>query len=81
MPEFLSAVSPQMAIISAGEENPYGHPSPELLQRFAHLSHRPRRRVQVRTDGHNLNVRCFVACPESATRSGRAQVPDNHENE
>jgi hypothetical protein len=34
MPEFLSAVSPQIVIISAGEENPYGHPSPELLQRL-----------------------------------------------
>jgi competence protein ComEC len=31
MPEFLSAVSPQIAIISAVEENLYAHPSPELL--------------------------------------------------
>ena len=64
-------------ISSAGEENPYGHPSPELLQRLTDQEGA----VQVRTDGHNLNVSCFVACPESATQSGRAQVPDNHENE
>lgn len=34
MPEFLGAVSPQIAIMSAVRENPYGHPSPELLQRL-----------------------------------------------
>ena len=62
MPEFLSAVSPQIVISSAGEENPYGHPSPELLQRLEEGGLR-------------------VACPESATQSGRAQAPDNHENE
>jgi competence protein ComEC len=86
MPEFLSAVSPQIAIISAGEENPYGHPSPELLQRLEESGLRIFRTdqegaVQVRTDGHNLNVSCFVAWPESATQSGRAQAPDNHENQ
>lgn len=85
MPEFLSAVSPQMAIISSGEENPYGQPSPELLQRLGESGLRVLRTdregaVQVRTDGHNLNVTCFVACPESATPSRRAQEPDNHEN-
>ncbi len=32
--EFLEAVHPQMAIISAGEDNPYGHPSPELPERL-----------------------------------------------
>src|SRR5437879_4687384 len=30
-PEFLGAVQPQVGIISAGEDNVYGHPSPELL--------------------------------------------------
>ncbi len=34
MPDFLAAVSPQIAIISAGEQNPYGHPSPELIRRL-----------------------------------------------
>ena len=28
MPDFLAAVAPQISIISAGEENPYGHPQP-----------------------------------------------------
>ena len=73
-------------ISSSGEENPYDHPSPELLQRLEksglHIFRTDQEgAVQVRTDGHNLNVSCFVACPESATQSGRAQVPDNHENE
>ena len=33
IPEFLAAVRPQVGIISVGEANPYGHPSPELLER------------------------------------------------
>ena len=32
--EFLDAVAPTIAIISSGEDNPYGHPSPELLERL-----------------------------------------------
>lgn len=31
---FLKAVSPGAALISCGENNPYGHPAPETLQRF-----------------------------------------------
>jgi hypothetical protein len=55
-------------ISSSGEENPYDHPSPELLQRLEksglHIFRTDQEgAVQVRTDGHNLNVSCFVACP------------------
>jgi competence protein ComEC len=33
-PEFLAATQPRVGIISAGEYNPYSHPSPELLERL-----------------------------------------------
>ncbi len=33
--ELLNAVTPEIVCISAGADNPYGHPSPELLRRLA----------------------------------------------
>jgi len=33
-PEFLAVVNPQLAAISAGEDNPYGHPSDEVMARL-----------------------------------------------
>lgn len=35
LPEFLTAVAPQAAIISVGEGNAYGHPHPTILERLA----------------------------------------------
>ena len=71
MPEFLAAVQPRLGIISAGEENPYGHPSPELIQRLEESRVRILRTdrdgaVHVLTDGERIEVSCFVACAESA---------------
>lgn len=79
MPDFLAAVRPQMAIISAGEENPYGHPSPALLARLQDAGvsvYRTDRdgAVRVVTDGESLTVSCFVACPALTTREALRQT-------
>jgi len=88
MPEFLDMVSPQIAVISDGEENPYGHPSPVLLNRLNERGVRILRTdeqgaVQIQTDGHELKVSCFLPCPagsaELDARSSRVQPPDNHQ--
>ena len=34
---FLKAISPDMAVVSAGKKNRYGHPHADVLERFARL--------------------------------------------
>jgi competence protein ComEC len=85
MPQFLAAVDPQIAVISAGEDNPYGHPSPGLLQRLEQSGARILRTdrdgaVQVVTNGRNLRVNCYVACAESPVESGATQPADHHQS-
>jgi len=83
-PQFLAAVQPRLAIISVGLDNPYGHPSPELLERLQQAGVRILRTdrdgaVHVRTDGKTIMVSCYVACEEqgAAEISGQAQFPDH----
>ena len=66
-PEFLARVHPSLALISSGADNPYGHPSPELLERLALAGVRILRTdqngaIHVVTDGESLQVSCYVAC-------------------
>ncbi len=82
-PEFLAAVHPRIAVISAGEDNPYGHPNPELLERLTTAGVRILRTdrdgaVLVLTDGKSLEVRCFVTCSEQTATAGsaRTQTPN-----
>jgi competence protein ComEC len=52
--EFLEAVNPQVAVISAGQDNRYGHPHPEVLERLKYFSvYRTDRdgRIKISTDG------------------------------
>jgi competence protein ComEC len=85
--EFLDTVAPAIAIISSGEDNPYGHPSPELLERLEASGARVLRTdrdgaVHIVTDGDRLEISCFVACAESATvtTSRRAETPNQNQN-
>jgi len=86
-PEFLAAVQPSVGIISAGEDNPYGHPSPELLERLENAGIRILRTdqngaVQVMTDGRQLEISCFVACPNggNAAASVQGKAPDRKQD-
>ena len=60
-PDFLAAVSPQVAVVSSGVRNRFGHPHPETLATFAGLAIPLVRTdrsgaVQVTTDGSDLRL-------------------------
>ncbi|NLG27595.1 MAG: DNA internalization-related competence protein ComEC/Rec2 [Chloroflexi bacterium] len=60
---FLRAVDPQVALISVGADNDYGHPAPETLARLAAADVRvlrtdQRGTLEVITDGERCWVRC-----------------------
>jgi competence protein ComEC len=60
--EFLDAVSPAFAIISAGLDNSYGHPNPDVLDRLERHRAVVLRTdldgmITVRSDGRRLSVR------------------------
>jgi competence protein ComEC len=59
--EFLSAVSPSTAIISVGADNPYGHPSADVLAALTRVGARVVRTdklgtIIVRTDGRAITL-------------------------
>jgi competence protein ComEC len=85
--EFLDAVAPSIAIISSGEDNPYGHPSPELLERLEASGARVLRTdrdgaVHILTDGDRLEISCFMVCADmsNVTTSRRAEAPNQNQN-
>jgi competence protein ComEC len=62
---FLEAVQPKFAVISVGESNSFGHPSPEVIERYKSQGIRAYRTdrdgaVSAWTDGNLLKVQSFV---------------------
>jgi competence protein ComEC len=71
-PEFLAAVAPAVAVISAGFENSFGHPHPTVLgrlgERHAAILRTDRDGlVTVRSDGHKLSFDSMLWHPAAAS--------------
>jgi competence protein ComEC len=65
---FLTAVAPHVAVVSAGEANPFGHPAQPTLDRYAqwgvHLYRTDRDgAARALTDGRGLSVHSYVEKP------------------
>jgi competence protein ComEC len=63
--EFISALAPRAAIFSVGRSNNFGHPAPEVIDRYRQAGAQIFRTdqdgaVTVDTDGHSLDVRTFT---------------------
>ena len=64
-PDFLQAVAPQVAVISAGADNPYGHPNQVVLDEFTGRGARLLRTdrdgaTTVSTDGRVIRVQSYA---------------------
>ena len=84
-PGFLDAVHPAIAAISVGEANPFGHPSPDTIERIRAEGTRLLRTdrdgaITAITDGHTMNIRSFLACASpcselSSSAASPAETP------
>ncbi len=66
---FLAAARPRLILVSAGEGNTYGFPSPDLLARAAAAGAKVLRTdldgaIEIRSDGRRLEVRTAVLRPQ-----------------
>jgi competence protein ComEC len=64
-PAFLNDVRPQIAVVSAGRSNHFGHPVPEVLDRYRSVGAEVFRTdqdgaVTVDTDGYSVDVHTFT---------------------
>jgi competence protein ComEC len=62
---FLDRVQPRWAIVSVGRNNPFGHPSPEVLDRLRHRGAQPiltldEGAITFETDGDRYAIRTYI---------------------
>ena len=63
--DFVGAVAPKVAVVSAGEANPFGHPASATIERYAQAGVRLLRTdrdgaITALTDGHTLTINTFA---------------------
>jgi competence protein ComEC len=80
-PAMLDSIHPAFAMISAGFENSYGHPHPDILARFSQRGVCVLRTdalglVSIRTDGHRIVVGTAHWSPGSYALSPSTVAPD-----
>jgi competence protein ComEC len=83
--ELLESWRPQIALISAGRGNSFGHPAPDVVRRLESIGARIYRtdrdgQITVETDGRRVWARTFVgetAKPAAATEDRRATATEN----
>ena len=73
---FLDALRPDIAVISAGRGNPFGHPAHSVLERYKHIGAAIYRTdqdgaVTVETDGTTVRVTAFTGRRLTLTTHGR----------
>src|SRR5262249_7768606 len=79
-PEFVRALAPKIAVVSAGRANHFGHPVPEVLQRYQDAGAEVFRTdedgaVTIDTDGRSVDVRTFTGRHFTHSSDGK---PRNH---
>jgi competence protein ComEC len=79
-PEFIRAIAPRIAIVSAGRSNHFGHPVPEVLERYRSVGAEVFRTdqdgaVSVDSDGYSVSVTTFNGRTYEPQRSRRTPSP------
>ena len=79
--EFIRAIKPRLVLISCGRANPYGHPVPSVLARYAAVGARVLRtdlagQIDLVTDGEIIDVQTFVNTKDTKdTKTAVQRVP------
>ena len=63
--QFLDTVHPRIAVLSYGKDNSYGHPHPEVIERFdergiAQWATEEQGMITIRTDGEEMEIQGFI---------------------
>jgi competence protein ComEC len=79
--EFINAIKPKVVVIGVGRANPYGHPLPYVLERYADVGARVLRtdrdgQIDVVTDGVTIDVQTLVNTKNAKdTKVSFSQMP------